>query len=410
MEIKVNDIVRGKVSGIQPYGAFISLNDGITGLVHISEISSYFVKDITKFLTVGEEYSFLVIEIDNEKKNAKLSLKRITESKENRKKASLIEKQQTLNNYACYFDEIFKAVNIELDKDFSKVIVSKDTDLSKVDISKLSTAQLEVVEKDISDISDLKDITTLVVVTSLERKLLIQSIIELYCYKPQIDMIFIDYNDDYKELSCLSKYLAEKDFTVLFDCEKNLDKRNAILYRIFRKILEDNHHYNESSFIFVTQESGYDLQRLVNKENYSLFIQDNKLEDKYNLLSYLLLLVLHFNHLNITQFILGLRRGLVDIDERNLVKPLIKSERTLDNKHYLDQYLNLLNIHIKIGLEDNNLIAPIYKDYVQSLTNNESKNIKELLTNNIYDLIILNNDEFSLGYLFSLIIIASINK
>ena len=52
---EVGEELTGKVTGIQPYGAFVALDEGTQGLVHISEITYGFVKDINEFLTVGEE-------------------------------------------------------------------------------------------------------------------------------------------------------------------------------------------------------------------------------------------------------------------------------------------------------------------------------------------------------------------
>lgn len=52
-KIKRGDIVDVKITGIQPYGAFASLPDNSTGLIHISEISDKFVKSIDSFVKVG---------------------------------------------------------------------------------------------------------------------------------------------------------------------------------------------------------------------------------------------------------------------------------------------------------------------------------------------------------------------
>ena len=51
---KVGDVVTGKVTGIQPYGAFVSLDEHTQGLVHISEITYGYVKEVAEFLTVGK--------------------------------------------------------------------------------------------------------------------------------------------------------------------------------------------------------------------------------------------------------------------------------------------------------------------------------------------------------------------
>lgn len=77
LKIKRGDIVDAKITGIQPYGAFASLPDDSTGLIHISEISDKFVKSIDSFVKVGETIKVKVIDIDQESNHAKLSLKAI---------------------------------------------------------------------------------------------------------------------------------------------------------------------------------------------------------------------------------------------------------------------------------------------------------------------------------------------
>ena len=77
MQYKVGDIVLGTVSGIQPYGAFIKLDNNEQGLIHISEISSYFVKNITQFVTVGQKIKIKVIEILEDKNLYRFSLKQV---------------------------------------------------------------------------------------------------------------------------------------------------------------------------------------------------------------------------------------------------------------------------------------------------------------------------------------------
>lgn len=67
MAIEVGDKVTGKVSGITNFGAFIDLGDHKTGLVHISEVSDGFVKDIHDVLKVGDEVTVKVLKIDNNK-------------------------------------------------------------------------------------------------------------------------------------------------------------------------------------------------------------------------------------------------------------------------------------------------------------------------------------------------------
>lgn len=65
-------VLEGKVTGIQPYGAFVALDEQTQGLVHISEIKHGFVKDINEVLSVGDEVKVKVLTVDEE--NGKISL------------------------------------------------------------------------------------------------------------------------------------------------------------------------------------------------------------------------------------------------------------------------------------------------------------------------------------------------
>ena len=76
MSVELNAVMKGKVTGIQSFGAFVELEGEKTqGLVHISEVSNTYVKDINEFLTVGQEVEVKVIKIDEEKKKISLSMR-----------------------------------------------------------------------------------------------------------------------------------------------------------------------------------------------------------------------------------------------------------------------------------------------------------------------------------------------
>lgn len=68
MQIEVGSVVEGKVTGITAFGAFVDFDEGKSGMVHISEVSSGFVKDINEFLKIGQEVKCKVISISPEGK------------------------------------------------------------------------------------------------------------------------------------------------------------------------------------------------------------------------------------------------------------------------------------------------------------------------------------------------------
>ncbi len=78
-KFEVGKIYKGIVTNLTDYGAFIDLEDGIEGLVHVSEIS-WTKKNLqpSKFLSVSSEVDVMVLEIDKEKRRISLGLKQCT--------------------------------------------------------------------------------------------------------------------------------------------------------------------------------------------------------------------------------------------------------------------------------------------------------------------------------------------
>ena len=76
-DYKTGSIVKGQVTGIESYGVFVSIDGEYTGLIHISEVSNDFVSDIHKFLEEGEVIYCQILEVNEETKQLKLSIKNI---------------------------------------------------------------------------------------------------------------------------------------------------------------------------------------------------------------------------------------------------------------------------------------------------------------------------------------------
>ncbi len=75
--INVGNIVKGQITGVTPYGVFVSLEDDYSGLVHISEVSDKFVKDLPMLFNIGDIINVKILEIDEDKREVKLSIKKI---------------------------------------------------------------------------------------------------------------------------------------------------------------------------------------------------------------------------------------------------------------------------------------------------------------------------------------------
>ena len=77
MNYRVGQIIEAQITGIKPYGAFVSVDENISGLIHISELSDGFVRDVESFVKIGEKVKLKVLEVDEQSHQLRLSLKAV---------------------------------------------------------------------------------------------------------------------------------------------------------------------------------------------------------------------------------------------------------------------------------------------------------------------------------------------
>lgn len=110
MQLEVGKILEGKITGITNFGAFVQLEGGKTGLVHISEVSLTYVKDIKEHLKENDVVKVKVLSVDD---NGKVSLsikKALEEEQKKQSKGSKIPAQVSFGteNTDLSFEEKMK--------------------------------------------------------------------------------------------------------------------------------------------------------------------------------------------------------------------------------------------------------------------------------------------------------------
>ncbi|MFD1066486.1 S1 domain-containing post-transcriptional regulator GSP13 [Oceanobacillus locisalsi] len=96
--VEIGQVIEGKVTGIQPYGAFVAIDGDTQGLVHISEITHGYVKDINDYLSVGDTVNVKIIQIDEEKGKISLSIRATEEAPEETAKQTYTAKDDDSSN------------------------------------------------------------------------------------------------------------------------------------------------------------------------------------------------------------------------------------------------------------------------------------------------------------------------
>lgn len=92
MQYKPGMVVDGIVTGIQPYGVFVAFEDGAIGLIHISELSDGFVKDVRLFVSLKDHVKVKVIDVDSQTHQLRLSIKALHKNRRNQYKRNYMQR------------------------------------------------------------------------------------------------------------------------------------------------------------------------------------------------------------------------------------------------------------------------------------------------------------------------------
>ncbi len=93
---KVGDVITRKITSITDFGIFVEVEKGIDGMIHISEASKDFIKNLEDRFEVGQEVTSEIIEINDDKEKLKLSIKKIELEEAKEEEQELIEKYGTV--------------------------------------------------------------------------------------------------------------------------------------------------------------------------------------------------------------------------------------------------------------------------------------------------------------------------
>jgi ribosomal protein S1 len=95
---KVGDVLAREITSITDFGMFVEVQNGIDGMIHISEASKDFIKNINEKYKVGDEIEAEIIEINDDKQKVKLSVKKLELNKAKKEERDLIEKYSVVGD------------------------------------------------------------------------------------------------------------------------------------------------------------------------------------------------------------------------------------------------------------------------------------------------------------------------
>jgi len=108
-----NDVVTGQVARLTNFGAFVELESGVDGLVHISEISTERVSRAADVLSIGQEVEVMILSIDQDKQKISLSMKALEEADEDVDLTEYLEEEAPESTLGSLFKDKFKGLKLD---------------------------------------------------------------------------------------------------------------------------------------------------------------------------------------------------------------------------------------------------------------------------------------------------------
>lgn len=347
-------IVRGKICGIQPYGAFVELED-CSGLIHISEISDKYVKNIEDFVYVGEDLFLKVVDVDENNNHLKLSLKALSYSPRSLRRSSydFMQRKKELNKEKNNFPIIEKQIK-DLLKGEEKAMLNVNLDNVKL-TENLDNYQEKVKEihymihnktgrgndflgwvewpnvlpeKELLRISEagkyINEHFDVLVVCGIGGSYLGAragiDYIEGLFPKSKLEVIYMGNTFSSTYVAQVLDYLEDKNFAVNVISKSGTTTETAIGFRQLQQLLIKKYgKENIKDRIYATTDKARGaLKTLADQEGYETFVIEDDIGGRYSVLTPVGLLPFAAKGIDIFDMMLGAKKAYNDLNNENL--------------------------------------------------------------------------------------------
>ncbi len=350
-KIKLGQIVTGVISGIAPYGAFVKIDDDIVGLIHISEISDKFVRNITDYVRVGEKINVQVLDVDYNLKQARLSIKNVMvlNRKRNYSRPLImkygVSKRQNLQKLEKDFAHLEEKMADWIETAYEQI---GGRNMIKVDLShaKLSedikTYQEEVnrlhevihqktgegndylgwldwpftydeveLQRLIACANRIKETCQVLVVCGIGGSYLgaraaIEMINGLYPKDQKVEIIYLGNTFSSTYTAQVLEYLQDKTFAINVISKSGTTTETSIAFRLLKELAIKKYHHDYNKFIFATTDAKKGILRtLSEQEKYETFVIPSDIGGRYSVLTSVGLLPMAVAGIDVKDVLLG---------------------------------------------------------------------------------------------------------
>jgi glucose-6-phosphate isomerase len=358
----IGQLIKGEIIGVQPYGAFVKLDQHTSGLIHISEISDKFVKSIDDFVKLGDIVTAVIIDYDDKLNQVKLSLKRLNPSEQiskQKRSLSIAKRKVTIQEKAPLFNrlnEYMMGVLIKLRNEEGKLI-NLDLKYARINTNEFNRYQAKINEihtkmhnktaigsdylgwldlpntyneREVHSIVTLANelrakYDTLVVIGIGGSYLGARAVIEAINGVNNADSMKIVYLGNtfsstytYQVLEQLKK----SNFVVNVISKSGTTTEPALAFRLVKALLVEKYGADEAGrrIIATTDKDRGVLKNMASKEGYQTFVIPDDVGGRYSVLTPVGLLPIAMANINVNQLLLGAKKAYQDLLEPSLSK------------------------------------------------------------------------------------------
>lgn len=312
-------IVEGIITGIQPYGAFVVIDEHTTGLIHISEISDEFVRDIRHFVAQGERVIAKIIDTSDGPGQLRLSLKALNYSSRKNRQDEDVKRSNLPKNELGY---------ATVSSAFPQWIKHKETTMVKVDLSHaLLQGDVMSYQGEVTRIHEMMNAKTgkgndftgwiewadtydkaeFERIKQAAKKIQEQADVLLVCgiggsylgARAAIEMIQGPYSDNKLEIIYVGntfsstaitrvlKYIQNKSVAVNVISKSGTTTETALAFRLIRQFMEEKYGLEEAAnriYATTDKERGL-LKPLADKKGYETFVIPDDIGGRFSVIT-----------------------------------------------------------------------------------------------------------------------------
>ncbi len=344
-------IVDGVITGVQPYGAFVSIDENVSGLIHISEISDDYVRDINYYVRQGEKIIVKIIDTSDGLQHLRLSLKALNYSSR-KQRINQDYKRPLVPPSDLGFSTLEKALprwirerkDSMIKVDLSHALLEGNVLDYQDEVNRIHTMIHEKTGKGNDylgwvDWAETYDRDEFARIKKSAKKIREQADVLLVCgiggsylgaraaiemiqgpyYKDDLEIIYVGNTFSSTSIVRILDYVKDKEIACNVISKSGTTTETSLAFRMIRQLIEEKYGEEASDRIYVTtdKENGL-LKPFADKKSYETFVIPDDIGGRFSVITPVGLLPIAAAGIDIDALMDGVKAASADFNNPNL--------------------------------------------------------------------------------------------